>query len=154
MHVLSTPPAFILSQDQTLMFKSFDTSTSLELAKYPLQFYLLFIKDLFSEYSSNGSFWTMNLKVRFLNRIFRVALLFICQCSVFIFCFTLPGTTLIEYHKLSFPVKHFFKLFYFHIFKNKKVLCRFFGFPQRRNLSYHAFFKMSTGNCIFFHIFF
>ena len=62
------------------MFKClFDTRTSFELAKYPLQFYLLFIKDLFSEFSLNE--FLMN---SFLNRIFRVALLFICQCSVFI----------------------------------------------------------------------
>ena len=82
---------------------------------YPLQFSLLFIKDLFSEFSLNE--FLMNSYeplVRFSNRIFRVALLFICQCSVFIICFTLSGATVIEYHKLAFPVKHFFKLFLFH----------------------------------------
>ena len=68
------------------MFKSFDTSTSLELAKYPLQFTLLFIKDLFSEYSSKEFLLnSYEPLVRFSNRIFRVALLFICQCSVFFF---------------------------------------------------------------------
>ena len=35
LHVLSTPPAFVLSQDQTLMFESFSvlTAYSLRLAK-------------------------------------------------------------------------------------------------------------------------
>ena len=66
------------------MFKSFDSRTSLNWLTiingfYPLQFSLLFIKDLFSEFSLNE--FLMN---SFLNRIFRVALLFICQCSVFI----------------------------------------------------------------------
>ena len=70
------------------MFKCFDLSTSLELAKYPLQFTLLFIKDLFSEFSLNE--FLMN---SFLNRIFRVALLFICQCSMFVVLF---DTTLLE----------------------------------------------------------
>ena len=72
------------------MFKSFDSRTSLNWLTiingfYPLQFSLLFIKDLFSEFSLNE--FLMNSYeplVRFSNRIFRVALLFICQCSVFI----------------------------------------------------------------------
>ena len=114
------------------MFKSFDSRTSLNWLTiingfYPLQFSLLFIKDLFSEFSLNE--FLMNSYeplVRFSNRIFRVALLFICQCSVFIICFTLSGATLLEYHKSVFPVKHFLKLFcfiiHFHVWNQNRLL--------------------------------
>ena len=121
---------------------------------YPLQFSLLFIKDLFSEFSLNE--FLMNSYeplVRFSNRIFRVALLFICQCSVFIICFTLSGATPLEYHKSAFPVKHFFLNFFVSSFISmceiKIVCCRFICLPQRRRLSYHSIQHMSTGNYIF-----
>ena len=66
--MLGTPPAFILSQDQTLMFK-FVRSKSVWLI---LPFYCCF-RFLFSEIS---------LRTFVLFGIFRVALLFICQGAV------------------------------------------------------------------------
>ena len=85
LHVLSTPPAFILSQDQTLMFKSFILAP-VKLANHfswflSVAIYIAVIKDLFSEYSSKE--FLLN---SFLIRIFRVALLFICQCSACFLC--------------------------------------------------------------------
>ena len=69
LHVLGTPPAFILSQDQTLMFK-FVRSKSVWLI---LPFYCCF-RFLFSEISLRTFFVLFG--------IFRVALLFICQGAV------------------------------------------------------------------------
>ena len=53
----------------------------------------------------------------FLNRIFRVALLFICQCSFFFFVAFLLDATLIDYHKLLCLVKHFFNFFHFLVLR-------------------------------------
>ena len=110
---------------------------------------------MFSEFSLN-EFLSNSYEplVRFSNRIFRVALLFICQCSFFFFVAFLSDATLIDYHKLLYLVKNFFQLFHFLMLESDKVVYRFIGLPQRRNLSYHYVFHLSTGNCIFFHLFF
>ena len=98
LHVLSTPPAFILSQDQTLMFKC--------LIWHQLNW--LIIRDWISSifYFIKGSvLWTILL------RIFRVALLFICQGTSLLSMPVSFATAFIDYHKLSYPVKHFFYFF-------------------------------------------
>ena len=79
LHVLGTPPAFILSQDQTLMLKSF----------FPASFIwhcLLLIRVASRSFSSICLF--LNLAIHFSENlgIFRVALLFICQRSVILRC--------------------------------------------------------------------
>ena len=94
LHVLSTPPAFILSQDQTLMLKYDPLRGSLTAKSFvwflhqlnwlihPLHFWCDCIKTLllfkgfvlWIFYNKNFSF-----------RIFRVALLFICQGSIYYF---------------------------------------------------------------------
>ena len=131
-------------------------------------FSLLFIKDLFSEFSLNE--FLMNSYeplVRFSNRIFRVALLFICQCSVFIICFTLLGATLLEYHKSAFPVKHFFKLFcfiiHFHVWNQNRLLSLYLFasatkdilplYPTYVNRKLHFFYllKLPTHELTFAH---
>ena len=95
--MLSTPPAFILSQDQTLMFKClilapvktglsgtslWSAENEVLMCKSPIcaVYFLLKVFVLWTILSFH--FWNC-----FLNRIFRVALLFICQGSVF-FCLT------------------------------------------------------------------
>ena len=80
LHVLSTPPAFILSQDQTLMLKVRPASTNLAL--------LFWFKD---------SHLLNVLENKIIQRIFKVALLFICQSS-FPCCSLFSAATLIEYH--------------------------------------------------------
>ena len=72
LHVLSTPPAFILSQDQTLMLKSWSKSGLLSLANYPKPSLLGFCSEfsqiqrskpdlLFSEFS--GFYILFNLQL-------------------------------------------------------------------------------------------
>ena len=99
LHVLGTPPAFILSQDQTLVFfpSSFSRPASLVLPSLLLLFLLTWF--LFSESS-------------FFLRIFRVALLFICQGSVGLF-----WRNSIILSQLLFPVKTFFT-FFFQLFSS------------------------------------
>ena len=102
LHVLGTPPAFILSQDQTLMLKVFSC-----------QFYLA----LFTV--NSGSFSIFRSICLFLNfsenlGIFRVALLFICQRSVFLSLLLFSAATLISYHdrfRLSTTFSIFLNLF-------------------------------------------
>ena len=85
-------------------------------------FSLLFIKDLFSEFSLNE--FLMN---SFLNRIFRVALLFICQCSSFSFV-TLQNPTKFLYHTMTIhfcqALIYITKLFLFnHFLSSRYLLC-------------------------------
>ena len=67
LHVLSTPPAFILSQDQTLMFKSLIVKFILNVTSVESEDSLLFV------------IFKCCLHSEISQRIFRVALLFICQ---------------------------------------------------------------------------
>ena len=73
--MLSTPPAFILSQDQTLIFKFV----------CPASFHWLTFLVVFSDFSLN---FVLNFLLRYSFQclypvgIFRVALLFICQGSM------------------------------------------------------------------------
>ena len=69
LHVLSTPPAFILSQDQTLMLNGL-SQVKKALASYPCS--LLFYKE-------RSSVFSKNLPEKFIG-IFKVVLLFSCQC--------------------------------------------------------------------------
>ncbi len=86
LHVLSTPPAFILSQDQTLMLKVDSRSGLLSLANYPKPSLLGFCSEfsqiqrskpdlLFSEFS--GFYILFNLQLsRFFVVLFSTAWLF------------------------------------------------------------------------------
>ena len=95
LHVLSTPPAFILSQDQTLMLK-FDSRTS-KTGNRKHRF-LFMIRCVFRRfYFFKGCvlfighvLWTIlrHLNTMPLIRIFRVALLFICQSAFCCSCLT------------------------------------------------------------------
>ena len=69
MHVLSTPPAFILSQDQTLMFNVDPSSRS-------TSFFILVITVLIK----NVRWFLLKSSEKFI-RIFKVVLLFSCQRS-------------------------------------------------------------------------
>ena len=73
LHVLSTPPAFILSQDQTLMLKVDSSSGLLSLANYPKPSLLGFCSEfsqiqrskpdlLFSEFSGFVYYSVFNFK--------------------------------------------------------------------------------------------
>ena len=104
LHVLGTPPAFILSQDQTLMFK-FVRSKSVWLI---LPFYCCF-RFLFSEISLRTfcSVWN-----------FQVALLFICQGAVLLIgsvsrrtFVPVVQTAYLVYHKQFCLSRTFFILF-------------------------------------------
>ena len=72
MHVLSTPPAFILSQDQTLMFNVDPSSRS-------TSFFILVITVLIK----NVRWFLLKSSEKFI-RIFKVVLLFSCQRSFLI----------------------------------------------------------------------
>ena len=85
LHVLSTPPAFILSQDQTLMLKCYLRSSSKLLSSY---FRKLFNNDPLSrQFLLAYPFFTvrfalfseLSFAIFDCYGIFRVALLFICQ---------------------------------------------------------------------------
>ena len=80
LHVLGTPPAFILSQDQTLMLKWCLCPASF------IWHCLLLIRVASRSFSSICLF--LNLAIHFSENlgIFRVALLFICQRSVILRC--------------------------------------------------------------------
>ena len=105
LHVLGTPPAFILSQDQTLMLKFFlvQNNTWLFFPFYCFRFVSIFPKlhyFLNKEFSGFGS-------------------LFSYHCSLLFFWFVLSATTSIFYHFhgslsttfLFFSLNLFFKLF-------------------------------------------
>ena len=95
LHVLGTPPAFILSQDQTLMFFRSLLPVPSGFRQSLSGFYRLFLSvllflwvDLFTDLFSEISLWAPRFQTAFqrllrfsLFRIFRVALLFICQGS-------------------------------------------------------------------------
>ena len=82
----------------------------------------------------------------FLNRIFRVALLFIYQGSVL---HHLCCATLILYYIIQYFVKHFFIFCRLHNFK-----FYVWNHSQRRVLSYHQPFQKSTIFFIIFELFF
>ena len=105
MHVLSTPPAFILSQDQTLMLKVDSRSGLLSLANYPKPSLLGFCSEfsqiqrskpdlLFSEFS--GFYILFNLQLSRFS--------FCCQTCLLQRLFIITGC-------LSF-VNNFFNLFF------------------------------------------
>ena len=83
LHVLSTPPAFILSQDQTLEFEFSEGKFRFR----KMQFFLIFLTLLSELTLANSSFFTAlgclfpDRSLNLLFRIFRAALLFDCQGS-------------------------------------------------------------------------
>ena len=107
LHVLSAPPAFILSQDQTLMF---NLSLRFTLASFfgtglPIPFLLRLGRCSFQ----NLSF-----------RIFEIALLFICQGPSRRRAFS-PATAYSYYHSLSPLSTSFF--YFFKKFSNAFLFC-------------------------------
>ena len=97
MHVLSTPPAFILSQDQTLMFNVDPSSRS-------TSFFILVITVLIK----NVRWFLLKSSEKFI-RIFKVVLLFSCQRS-FVIRFLCVRSFIILSQFFLF-VKNFFNLF-------------------------------------------
>ena len=91
--MLGTPPAFILSQDQTLMLKWCLCPASF------IWHCLLLIRVASRSFSSICLF--LNLAIHFSENlgIFRVALLFICQRSVILLLLLFSAATLISYHE-------------------------------------------------------
>ena len=117
LHVLSTPPAFILSQDQTLMFKS---------SSYQNYLALLFL-------GSSSIAWLAVLKFYSLKSpdelfwfnssfgICRVAFLFICQGSMFfVVAFVLSSNSVIISQRCLL-VNNFFSSF-LKLFHRSKLL--------------------------------
>ena len=94
--MLSTPPAFILSQDQTLMFNVDPSSRS-------TSFFILVITVLIK----NVRWFLLKSSEKFI-RIFKVVLLFSCQRS---FCDLLRIISFIIISLCSWFVKSFFDLF-------------------------------------------
>ena len=129
LHVLGTPPAFILSQDQTLMFFRSLLPVPSGFRQSLSGFYRLFLSvllflwvDLFTDLFSEISLWAPRFQTAFqrllrfsLFRIFRVALLFICQGSsasgLPSALLSLSAATLIEYH-MSFALSTAFFTFF------------------------------------------
>ena len=129
LHVLGTPPAFILSQDQTLMFFRSLLPVPSGFRQSLSGFYRLFLSvllflwvDLFTDLFSEISLWAPRFQTAFqrllrfsLFRIFKVALLFICQGSsasgLPSALLSLSAATLIEYH-MSFALSTAFFTFF------------------------------------------
>ena len=139
MHVLSTPPAFILSQDQTLMLKSLSkvhtrlrrASRAFVKQEYILAFLIAFAKITLGYLSLVLLFGLLiSQRPRMLDfcppidcsifislGIFKVVLLFNYQCFV---CFFRNSLFIISY--LFFLVKNFFIFLFFPLFF--VVFCR------------------------------
>ena len=113
LHVLGTPPAFILSQDQTLMLKWCLCPASF------IWHCLLLIRVASRSFSSICLF--LNLAIHFSENlgIFRVALLFICQRSVILLLLLFLAATLISYHD-RFRLSTTFLIFS-NLFSNRKT---------------------------------
>ena len=98
MHVLSTPPAFILSQDQTLMFNVDPSSRS-------TSFFILVITVLIK----NVRWFLLKSSEKFI-RIFKVVLLFSCQRS-FLWSASCVQEALLFYHS-SFYLSRTFLIYF------------------------------------------
>ena len=86
LHVLSTPPAFILSQDQTLVLKCLNR-TRLTLANLS-RFTVIWVVFYYSVFAFTLAVIVLLRKADdylIISKIFRVALLFDCQGSVALF---------------------------------------------------------------------
>ena len=94
LHVLSTPPAFILSQDQTLIINGCLSCQS-------------YLALLFLVRSVKTSLFFRPCSLNNSLGIFRVALLFICQRALLLFL----AATLISYHA-PFPLSTTFLIFF------------------------------------------
>ena len=149
LHVLGTPPAFILSQDQTLMLKSLKLfkKPSCQMSGFPV---------LFSGLLSLGFvLWNSFRSALPLSwsGIFRVALLFICQGSVLFKCFRISLLLLSDNFDilphLFFVVNTFLKLFSFSF--AALVANQMLSFVRQRSISYHSFLYFVNN---FFKIFF
>ena len=100
LHVLGTPPAFILSQDQTLNYSLFNPVRLLALPS----FFPFTVLGFVSEISISCGF------LHFSFRIFRVALLFSFQCSVLLFSVVLTSNCYNISHNY-YLVNNFFHFF-------------------------------------------
>ena len=121
LHVLSTPPAFILSQDQTLMLIVLFLSDSLSgFSESPFPVTVPLAGCLCIRFPSpvpaEEGFFVLWI-ISFLNGIFRVALLFICQGA---FVLLSSATAYLEYHN-SFAVSTTFFNFFHHFFLSQMV---------------------------------
>ena len=99
LHVLGTPPAFILSQDQTLMLKSFNPARISGFSKSETSSDLLFLRFALLK-AVRSSFDDLKFK------IFQGYSLFSYQCSLLF-----SATALIAYHNRFFLSTTFFKYF-------------------------------------------
>ncbi len=125
LHVLSTPPAFILSQDQTLMFNLALINVSFFLHSFlskpkpgSLQELRFTVRFCFHK-NSWDRFYPRTVSCPLFLRIFEIALLFICQGA----CLNqatvsgdFPCDSLFILAYLFFTVNYFFKYFYNYFF--------------------------------------
>ena len=131
LHVLGTPPAFILSQDQTLMLKWCLCPASF------IWHCLLLIRVASRSFSSICLF--LNLAIHFSENlgIFRVALLFICQRSVFLSLLLFSAATLISYHDRFRLSTTFLKTFF--VLKNFRFSRQVFILPYLPDICQQLF---------------
>ena len=127
LHVLSVPPAFVLSQDQTLYKSCISISVSTKL------------RSLFNNACViTAHFYTLCLSFPFFKGISRVVTLFaLFNFQDAVSCFALLRNTFIISHSEDF-VKYFFKFFQNFLFVIFAVLCR----PAF--LLYHIQFSLSS----------
>ena len=125
LHVLSTPPAFILSQDQTLMFNlalinvSFFLHSFLSRPKPGIRQELRFTVRFCFHKNSWDRFYPRTVSCPLFLRIFEIALLFICQGA----CLNqaavsgdFPCDSLLILPQLFFFVNNFFLHFFLAFF--------------------------------------
>ena len=148
LHVLSTPPAFILSQDQTLILNS---STTIYL-RLSCQFYLAYFWFVSSDFSfgllfwifSWDSFWCIPLEFSGLHYCLFVKVLTITFVFVsLLFC--VSQATLISYHVvscLSTTFLFFSKSFCLPILKLSNRFARWIFIIARRDIFVNNFFSI------------
>ena len=127
LHVLSVPPAFVLSQDQTLYKSCISISVSTEL------------RSLFNNACViTAHFYTLCLSFPFFKGISRVVTFLHCSIFKMLFRVSLSCGTLLLYHIQKILSSTFFKFFQNFLFVIFAVLCR----PAF--LLYHIQFSLSS----------
>ena len=153
LHVLGTPPAFILSQDQTLMF--YLPVQNLLTNRFACLFFPFLLFWVVSSRHCSSEFSGL-LFPQLPSGIFRVALLFICQ-GAFENSAVLSQKQLVYYIKLYFVCQELFCfLFYFFfllVCHCHSAVLSFSCLPQRQKRVYHCLITMSTSFFTFFHNF-
>ena len=156
LHVLSTPPAFILSQDQTLILNS-STTIYLRLSCQFLSGLLLVrvLRFLFRTFVLN---FLLGFILMYPVGIFRVALLFICQgsynhfrvCFVVVLCFTSNSDILSCCFLFVNNFFIFFKIFLSTDFEVVQPLCTvdFYNSTLRHFCQQLFFYSFSTSFAI------